>query len=184
MLDQVLEVFGVTPEYDLDLMTPGQTPAQVAARVLEHLPPLLRKIKPDIVLVQGDTMTTFASAFAAYLEKIPSGHIEAGLRTGDRYQPFPEEMNRVLTTRLAMLHFAPTAQARDRLLEEGVPPADVYLTGNTVIDALLETVQPDYQFKTPGLAGLDPSRRLVLLTTHRRRASGRRCGRCARRFAI
>lgn len=172
MLDQVLQVFGLTPEYDLDLMTPGQSPAQITARVLESLPPLLKKIRPDIVLVQGDTMTTFASAFAAYLEKIPSGHIEAGLRTGDRYQPFPEEMNRVLTTRLAMLHFAPTAQARDRLLEEGVPTEDVYLTGNTVIDALLQAIQPDYQFQTPSLAALDPSRRVVLVTTHRRESFG------------
>ena len=104
-----------------------------------------------MLLVQGDTMTTFAAAFAAYLERIPSAHIEAGLRTGDRYQPFPEEMNRVLTTRLASIHFAPTEQARGALLREGVPAADVYLTGNTVIDALLGTVRPDYSFRSPSL---------------------------------
>jgi UDP-N-acetylglucosamine 2-epimerase (non-hydrolysing) len=172
MLDQVLGVFGLRADHDLDLMTPGQTPAEITARVLEHLPPLIRRIKPDVLLVQGDTMTCFAAAFAAYLEKIPSAHVEAGLRTGDRYQPFPEEMNRVLTTRLASLHFAPTAQARDRLLAEGVPPAEVHLTGNTVIDALLQMVRKDYVFRTPALAAIDPSRRVVLVTTHRRESFG------------
>jgi UDP-N-acetylglucosamine 2-epimerase (non-hydrolysing) len=172
MLDQVLEVFGLRTDYDLDLMTPGQNPAEIAARVLERLPPLLRELRPDVLLVQGDTMTTFAAAFAAYLERIPSAHVEAGLRTGNPYQPFPEEMNRVLTTRLAALHFAPTAQARDRLLAEGVPSADVHLTGNTVIDALLQTVRPDYRFTTPRLASLDPAGRLILITTHRRESFG------------
>lgn len=172
MLDQVLEVFGVAADHDLDLMTPGQSPGEVAARVIERLPALIRRVRPDVLLVQGDTMTTFASAFAAYLEKVPVGHVEAGLRTGDRYQPFPEEMNRVLTTRLATLHFAPTAEARDRLLAEGVPPADVHLTGNTVIDALLGTLRPGYRFRTPALAALDPGRRVVLVTTHRRESFG------------
>jgi UDP-N-acetylglucosamine 2-epimerase (non-hydrolysing) len=172
MLDQVLGVFGLHADHDLDLMLPGQTPAEITARVLEHLPPLIRRIQPDVLLVQGDTMTCFAAAFAAYLEKVPSGHVEAGLRTGDRYQPFPEEMNRILTTRLASIHFAPTAQARDRLLGEGVRPADVHLTGNTVIDALLRTVRQDYEFRTPALAAIDPSRRVVLVTTHRRESFG------------
>jgi UDP-N-acetylglucosamine 2-epimerase (non-hydrolysing) len=172
MLDQVLSVFGVHADHDLDLMTAGQSPADVVARVLERLPPLLQKIRPDVLLVQGDTMTTFAAAFAAYLERIPSGHVEAGLRTGDRYQPFPEEMNRVLTSRLASIHFPPTEQARAALLAEGVPPADVHLTGNTVIDALLQTVRPDYSFRSPELASLDPRRRLVLITTHRRESFG------------
>ena len=108
MLDQVLDVFALRPQHDLEIMTPGQSPAGVAARVLDRLPPLLREIRPDVLLVQGDTMTTFAASFAAYLERIPSCHVEAGLRTGNRYHPFPEEMNRVLTTRLADLHFAPT----------------------------------------------------------------------------
>jgi UDP-N-acetylglucosamine 2-epimerase (non-hydrolysing) len=166
MLDQVLEVFQLEANHDLDLMTAAQSPADVTARVLERLPPLLRQIRPDVLLVQGDT------AFAAYLERIPSGHVEAGLRTGDRYQPFPEEMNRVLTTRLAAIHFAPTAQARAALLSEGVPSADVHLTGNTVIDALLQTVRPDYTFLTPQLRLLDPKRRLVLVTTHRRESFG------------
>jgi len=172
MLDQVLQVFGLKVDHDLDLMTAAQSPAEVTARVLERLPPLLRQIRPDVLLVQGDTMTSFAAAFAAFLERIPSGHVEAGLRTGDRYQPFPEEMNRVLTTRLASIHFAPTSQARAALLSEGVPANDVHLTGNTVIDALLETVRPNYIFRTPSLGSLDPARRLVLVTTHRRESFG------------
>jgi UDP-N-acetylglucosamine 2-epimerase (non-hydrolysing) len=172
MLDQVLDVFALTADHDLEIMTPGQSPAGVVARVLDRLPPLLREVRPDVLLVQGDTMTTFAASFAAYLERIPSCHIEAGLRTGNRYHPFPEEMNRVLTTRLADLHFAPTTTARDRLLAEGVPAQTVFLTGNTVIDALLATVRTDYQFKTPALAALDPRSRLVLLTTHRRESFG------------
>jgi UDP-N-acetylglucosamine 2-epimerase (non-hydrolysing) len=172
MLDQVLDVFDLRVDHDLDLMTAGQSPAEVVARVLERLPPLLRQIRPDVLLVQGDTMTSFAAAFAAYLERIPSGHVEAGLRTGDRYQPFPEEMNRVMTTRLASIHFAPTTQARATLLKEGVPEADIHLTGNTVIDALLQTVRPDYIFRSPQLATLDPKRRLILVTTHRRESFG------------
>jgi UDP-N-acetylglucosamine 2-epimerase (non-hydrolysing) len=172
MLDQVLQVFGLVADHDLDLMTAGQSPADITARVLERLPALLRQIRPDVLLVQGDTMTSFAAAFAGYLERIPSGHVEAGLRTGDRYQPFPEEMNRVLTTRLASIHFAPTAQARAALLREGVPPADVHLTGNTVIDALLQTVRQNYTFRSPQLGSLDLERRLVLVTTHRRESFG------------
>jgi UDP-N-acetylglucosamine 2-epimerase (non-hydrolysing) len=172
MLDQVLDVFDLRADHDLDLMTAGQSPPEVVARVLERLPPLLRQIRPDVLLIQGDTMTSFAAAFAAYLEQIPSGHVEAGLRTGDRYQPFPEEMNRVMTSRLASIHFAPTAQARTTLLKEGIPPADIHLTGNTVIDALLQTVRRDYSFRSPQLASLDPGRRLILVTTHRRESFG------------
>jgi UDP-N-acetylglucosamine 2-epimerase (non-hydrolysing) len=172
MLDQVLEVFGLTADVDLDLMVPGQSPAGIAAGILDRLPPLLRRVRPDVVLVQGDTMTTFAAALAAFLERVPTGHIEAGLRTGNRWQPFPEEMNRVLTTRVAALHFAPTPAARDALYAESVPASDVYVSGNTVIDALLQTVRPDYRFRTPALAALDPARRLVLITTHRRESFG------------
>jgi UDP-N-acetylglucosamine 2-epimerase (non-hydrolysing) len=172
MTDQVLEAFGLAADHDLDLMTPGQSPAQVVARVLERLPSLLAAEKPDVVVVQGDTMTTFAASFAAFLEKIPSAHVEAGLRTGNRFHPFPEEMNRVLTTRIATLHFAPTSESRDHLLREGVPADDVLVTGNTVIDALLQTVRPDYRFRHPRLADLDPARRLILVTTHRRESFG------------
>ena len=172
MLDQVLDVFAIRADHDLAIMTPGQSPAGVASRVLDRLPPLLRELRPDVLLVQGDTMTTFASSFAAYLERIPSCHVEAGLRTGNRYHPFPEEMNRVLTTRLADLHFAPTTTARDRLLAEGIPPETVLLTGNTVIDALVATIKPDYRFVTPALGALDSGSRVVLVTTHRRESFG------------
>jgi UDP-N-acetylglucosamine 2-epimerase len=172
MLDQVLEVFDLKAEVDLDLMVPGQSPGGIAAGILDRLPPLLRRLRPDIVLVQGDTTTSFAAAFAAFLERIPTGHVEAGLRTGDRWQPFPEEMNRVLTTRIAAMHFAPTPAARDALLGEGVPAGDIHLTGNTVIDALLQTVRTEYRFRTPALARLDPDRRVVLVTTHRRESFG------------
>jgi UDP-N-acetylglucosamine 2-epimerase (non-hydrolysing) len=172
MLDQVLAVFQLKADYDLDLMTPGQSPADVVARLLERMPRLLREVQPDVLMVQGDTMTTFAAAFSAYLERVPTAHVEAGLRTGNRYHPYPEEMNRVLTTRLAELHFAPTVRAMETLLMEGVPQQDVLLTGNTVIDALLATVRPNYRFTTPALQALDPSRRMVLVTTHRRESFG------------
>jgi UDP-N-acetylglucosamine 2-epimerase (non-hydrolysing) len=172
MLDQVLGVFQLKADFDLDLMTPGQSPADVVARLLERMPRLLREVQPDVLLVQGDTMTTFAAAFAAYLERVPAAHVEAGLRTGNKYHPYPEEMNRVLTTRLAELHFAPTVRAMETLLMEGVPQADVLLTGNTVIDALLATVRPNYRFTTPALEALDPARRMVLVTTHRRESFG------------
>jgi UDP-N-acetylglucosamine 2-epimerase (non-hydrolysing) len=172
MLDQVLGVFDLKADHDLDLMTAAQSPADVVARVLQRLPALLQQIRPDVLLVQGDTMTTFAAAFAAYLERIPSGHVEAGLRTGDRYRPFPEEMNRVMTSRLASIHFAPTTQAQETLLREGVPAKDVHLTGNTVIDALLQTVRDNYTFQLPQLATLDPRRKVILVTTHRRESFG------------
>jgi UDP-N-acetylglucosamine 2-epimerase (non-hydrolysing) len=172
MTDQVLEAFGLSADLDLDLMTPGQSPSQVVARVLERLPPVLATERPDVMVVQGDTMTTFAASFAAFLDRVPSAHVEAGLRTGNRFHPFPEEMNRVLTSRIATLHFAPTPASRDHLLREGVPADDVLVTGNTVIDALLQTVRPDYRFRHPRLADLDPSRRLILVTTHRRESFG------------
>jgi UDP-N-acetylglucosamine 2-epimerase (non-hydrolysing) len=172
MLDQVLSVFQLKADFDLDLMTPGQSPADVVARLLERMPRLLREVQPDVLLVQGDTMTTFAAAFAAYLERVPTAHVEAGLRTGNKYHPYPEEMNRVLTTRLAELHFAPTVRAMETLLLEGIPQQDVLLTGNTVIDALLATVRPNYQFATPALSALDPAHRMALVTTHRRESFG------------
>ena len=173
MLDQVLRDFGLRADHDLDLMTTGQTPVQVASRLLAVVPRLLERRRPDVVLVQGDTMTTFAAAWASFLTGVPVGHVEAGLRTGDRRRPFPEEANRVLATRVADLHFAPTARARDALLAERVPADAVFLTGNPVIDALLRTVRADYRFADPTLAALDPSRRLVLVTAHRRESFGR-----------
>lgn len=172
MLDQVLEGFGVRPDFDLDLMSKGQSPAGVASSVLRDLPIVLDKCKPDVLLVQGDTTTTFSAALAAYLQRIPVGHVEAGLRTGNFDHPFPEEMNRCLTTRLAQWHFAPTDVARDILLAENVDEQNVYVTGNTVIDALIETVDPNYKFVDRRLTELDAKRPLILVTTHRRESFG------------
>src|SRR5580700_3668637 len=138
MLDQVLQVFGVTPDYDLDLMQPGQTLTQLTARILAALEGVLAAERPDIVLVQGDTTTTFCGALAAFYVRIPVGHVEAGLRTGDLTQPFPEELNRVLTTRLSALHFAPTEGAADNLRRDNVPADRILVTGNTGIDAVLQ----------------------------------------------
>lgn len=136
MLDQILDLFHIAPDFDLDLMQPDQDLARLSARILEHITPVLRKIEPDAVLVQGDTTTTFMAGLASFYLKIPVGHIEAGLRTGDLHSPFPEEANRVLTSRLARWHFAPTANNREVLISEGIPADRVYQTGNTVIDAL------------------------------------------------
>ena len=137
MLDQVLAAFQVAPDYDLDVMQAGQTLAQSTARILAQLEPVLAAERPDMVLVQGDTTTTLSGALAAFYQHIPVGHVEAGLRTGDLQQPFPEEMNRVVTTRLATLHFAPTALAAGRLAAEGVPGERIFVTGNSGIDAVL-----------------------------------------------
>ncbi len=174
MLDQVLHVFGVSPDYDLDLMQPGQTLAQSSARILSALEGVLTAERPDIVLVQGDTTTTFCGALAAFYARIPVGHVEAGLRTGDLTQPFPEELNRVLTTRLSALHFAPTQGAADNLRRDNVPADRIFVTGNTGIDAVL---QVNEKLKTGELAGvdmpgLDPSKRLLVVTAHRRENHG------------
>lgn len=166
MLDPFLRFFGLTPHYDLDIMREGQTLTDIACRSLEGLDQVLRGEKPDFVLVQGDTTTAFIGALVAYFHRIPCGHIEAGLRTGDKFAPFPEEINRRLIGAVADLHFAPTERARKNLLGEGVDPKRVFVTGNTVVDALLWTLnrikkEPD---KAP-----PPSRhRLILVTTHRR----------------
>ena len=138
MLDQILSLFSIRPDYDLDLMTPGQTLAGLSARIIAGLEPILKSANPDAILVQGDTTTTLCGALAAFYERIPVGHVEAGLRTGDLESPFPEELNRVLTTKLARWHFAATDHNRQTLLNEGVPAERVYLTGNPVIDALIE----------------------------------------------
>src|SRR5580700_1494168 len=135
MLDQVLETFGVAPDYDLNLMSPGQTLAGASSRILAALEPVFAKSSPDIVFVQGDTSTTLCGALGAFYARIPVGHIEAGMRTGDLASPFPEEMNRLVTARLAAIHFAATEGARANLLREGVCAADIHVTGNSGIDA-------------------------------------------------
>ncbi|NOZ06353.1 MAG: UDP-N-acetylglucosamine 2-epimerase (non-hydrolyzing) [Chloroflexi bacterium] len=143
MLDQVLDLFGIVPDVDLDIMQPGQNPSQVAARVLTALDPVLEDLQPDWLLVQGDTTTVLAAATAAHYRRVKVGHVEAGLRTGDRANPFPEEMNRVVTDHIADMHFAPTGRARQNLLREGIRRESIHVTGNTVIDALLwVAVQP------------------------------------------
>ncbi len=173
MLDQVLRLFDIRPDHDLNIMRAGQTLFDITARAIEGLKPVLEKEQPDLVLVHGDTSTTFAAALAAYYLQIPVGHVEAGLRTGNRYSPFPEEMNRRLTGGLASWHFAPTAGARENLLREGVDPGRIFVTGNTVIDALLATVRPEYRFDDPLLDGMDFQRhRVLLVTTHRRENLG------------
>ena len=136
MLDQVLKVFKIKPDVDLNLMRPNQTLAGLTARAISAIDTYLAKEKPDIVIVQGDTTTVFCAALCAFYHKIPVGHVEAGLRTGNKYSPFPEEANRVLATHLSALHFAPTPKARQNLLQEGIAPEKIFVTGNTVIDAL------------------------------------------------
>ena len=172
MLDQVLDLFQITPDYDLDIMSQGQTLYDITTKSLMGLKDVLAKEKPDLVLVHGDTTTTFAGALASYYQQVPVGHVEAGLRTGDIYSPFPEEMNRKLTGAIAAIHFAPTATAKANLLKENVNPSHIYVTGNTVIDALMTTVAGDYDFGDD-LKGVDfQNHRVILLTTHRRENLG------------
>lgn len=173
MLDQVLHLFGITPDYDLNIMSAGQTLYDVTEKALRGLQKVLEEAKPDLVLVHGDTTTTFAGALAAFYAQIPVGHVEAGLRTGNKYSPFPEEMNRKLTGALADYHFAPTATSKANLLRENVPEAKIVVTGNTVIDALKTTVKKDYRFDDDALHEvLDSGKRLILMTTHRRENLG------------
>ena len=173
MLDQVLSLFQLEPDFDLNIMKPNQTIGMITASVMEGMEQVLRKTKPDVVLVHGDTTTTFATALSAFYEKISVGHVEAGLRTHDKSAPWPEEVNRCLTGILADIHFAPTQTAKKNLLNEGVPADKIFVTGNTVIDALLATVQRDYRFNDEILDGIDYNRRRVLLvTTHRRENLG------------
>lgn len=178
MLDQVLTLFGIVPEYDLNLMKPGQVLTDITANVLVALRSVLEDFSPDVVLVHGDTTTTFAASLAAYYKKIPVAHIEAGLRTGNRYSPWPEEMNRKLTGAMAAFHFAPTATSRDNLLRESVEANSIFVTGNTVIDALLDVVKKidgDHELKA-GLEQqfdfLNPEKRTILITGHRRENFG------------
>src|SRR6056297_3004233 len=137
MLDQVLELFSIRPDVDLDIMRPGQSLDDLTAALVSRLGPVMDRLHPDLVLVHGDTTTTFAAALSAFYRRIPVAHVEVGLRTGNRYSPWPEELNRKLTGSLASLHFAPTTGARDNLLAEGISPESIFVTGNTVIDALL-----------------------------------------------
>ena len=174
MLDQVLSIFRLAPQYDLDIMLPGQTLSDVMIRGLERLDPVLERERPDMVLVHGDAHSCLVGALAAYYHQIPIGHVEAGLRTGDKYHPFPEEANRRLTDTLSDLCFAPTTWARDNLLRENTPVERILVTGNTVIDALLTVVRPGYAYHVtlpPVL--FDPGRRLVLVELHRRENFGR-----------
>ena len=163
MLDQVLEIFGIIPEFDLNIMQAGQTLTDITIRALTGLKEVFTQFKPDIVFVHGDTTTTFAAALAAFYEKIPVGHVEAGLRTGQKYAPYPEELNRKLTGSLADLHFAPTAGAKENLLRENVAPDSIFVTGNTVIDALNYTVRDDWFFEAYELQELPPDKKLVLV---------------------
>ena len=169
MLDGVLKSFGVTPDFDLNVMRPEQTLSALTSRVLEGLGAVFVKAQPDLVLVHGDTTTSFSAALAAFYERIIVGHVEAGLRTYDRYSPFPEELNRQLVGRLAALHFAPTAQNKANLEREGIKEG-IFVTGNTVIDAMATTVQENYTH--PELEWLEDGDRLVLLTAHRRENLG------------
>ncbi|WP_206811410.1 non-hydrolyzing UDP-N-acetylglucosamine 2-epimerase [Paradesulfitobacterium ferrireducens] len=175
MLDQVLHLFKITPDYDLDLMQPGQTLTSITTGALAGLGGVFARERPDLVLVHGDTTTTFVAALAAFYERIPVGHVEAGLRTHNKYSPYPEEMNRKLTGAVADFHFAPTATARANLLREGIVPESIHVTGNTVIDALLATVAPNYRFSDPNLEQIlasEKDRRMIMVTTHRRENLG------------
>lgn len=173
MLDQVLKIFNITPDYDLDIMREKQTLAGITKRALEGICEVLEKEKPDIVLVHGDTTTTFAGALAAFYSGALVGHVEAGLRTYDKWSPFPEEMNRRMTGVLSDLHFSPTEENRMNLIREGVSDDKIFITGNTVIDALNTTVKEDYVFSDPTLRSLPwKDKKIILMTAHRRENLG------------
>jgi UDP-N-acetylglucosamine 2-epimerase (non-hydrolysing) len=174
LLDQVLEVFDVQPDHDLDIMQPGQTLSQSTARILAALEPVMLEEQPDIVLVQGDTTTTLCGALSAFYHRVPVGHIEAGLRTWDLYQPFPEEANRQLTGRLAELHFAATDWSAANLMKEGFAPGSILVTGNTGIDAVLQVAGDLEAGRLEGFADvpIDPNKKLIVVTSHRRESFG------------
>ena len=165
MLDQVLKLFKIKPDYDLNIMSPGQSLTEITCRVLKGLEPVLKAESPDLLLVHGDTTTTFAGGLAAFYQHIAVGHVEAGLRTGDKKQPYPEEINRLLTGRIADLHFAPTSAAKENLLKENIATGTIFITGNTVIDAL------HYCLNDIEVIGRN-ERRLILVTAHRRESWG------------
>ena len=173
MLDQVLEIFDIKPDYDLNIMKDRQTLVDIAVRALEGLDKVMKEAKPDIVLVHGDTSTTFSGALAAFYNRIAVGHVEAGLRTYDKYFPYPEEINRRITGVIADMHFAPTARNERNLLSESVPKDNIFVTGNTVIDALQTTVRDDYEFKDDGLKSMDwNGKKVIVMTAHRRENLG------------
>ncbi|MBQ2897877.1 MAG: UDP-N-acetylglucosamine 2-epimerase (non-hydrolyzing) [Clostridia bacterium] len=173
MLDQVLKIFDILPNYDLNIMKDRQTLVGIVTGALEGLNEIMKKENPDIVLVHGDTSTTFVGALAAFYNQIAVGHVEAGLRTYDKYSPFPEEMNRKLTGQMADMHFSPTVKNKNNLLKEGMNEDDIYITGNTVIDALKTTVRDNYKFVDKTLKGLDfENKRVILVTAHRRENLG------------
>ncbi len=180
MLDQVLDIFGIKPDFDLDLMRDGQDLEDITSRVMQGMKIILRREKPDMVLVHGDTTTSFATSLTCFYEKIPVGHVEAGLRTGTLEAPWPEEMNRRVTGILASLHFAPTQEACDNLLRDGVEPKNVFVTGNTVIDALMETVdaiKSNAQLEKTQhdrFPFLSTDRKMILITAHRRESFGQK----------
>lgn len=169
MLDQVLELFDITPDFDLNIMKTKQSLTGITMRVLEGLEEVFEAEKPDLILVHGDTTTTFAGSLAAFYQQIKIGHVEAGLRTFDKYFPFPEEMNRKLTGAMADLHFAPTNGSKANLLREGINEKDIFITGNTVIDAMNFTVERGYVFNNPELSGIDfDNKKVIMVTAHRR----------------
>jgi UDP-N-acetylglucosamine 2-epimerase (non-hydrolysing) len=168
MLDQVLNLFDIIPDFDLNIMKSKQSLTGITSRVLEGLEEVFEKEQPDMILVHGDTTTTFAGALAAFYKQIKIGHVEAGLRTFDKYFPYPEEMNRKLTGSLADLHFAPTLGSKNNLLREGVSEKDIFVTGNTVIDAMAYTVEENYNFCTEELNNIDYSKKVIMVTAHRR----------------
>lgn len=178
MLDQVLELFDLAPDYDLDLMQPGQDLYDITTKALLGLKTVLEQSKPDLVLVHGDTTTTFASSLAAFYQKVPVGHVEAGLRTGNIYSPWPEEINRKLTGSLTKFHFAPTSKAQNNLLKENIDGDNVFVTGNTVIDALIQVqkrISEDHDLNqklSSQFEFIDPNKKLILVTGHRRESFG------------
>ncbi|MDK0636976.1 non-hydrolyzing UDP-N-acetylglucosamine 2-epimerase [Clostridium perfringens] len=174
MLDSVLEIFDIEPQYDLDIMAHGQTIVDISNKVLSGIDKVIKEVKPDIVLVHGDTSTTFNGALAAFYNKVTIGHVEAGLRSYDLYSPFPEEANRKLTGVITNLHFSPTDTNKENLLREGVSEEKIYVTGNTVIDALLSVIDDKYKFEQDVLNKIDfKNKKIVLLTTHRRENWGK-----------
>jgi len=168
MLDQVLELFDIKPDFDLNIMETKQTLTGITNKVLEGLEEVFKEEKPDMILVHGDTTTTFAGSLAAFYQQIKVGHVEAGLRTFNKYFPFPEEMNRKLTGSLADLHFAPTKGSKENLLKEGIEESGIYITGNTVIDAMKHTVEENYIFENDELNNIDFSKKVIMITAHRR----------------